>query len=218
MSSPHIKLRLGQQDHEAWLQLADKLDQRPSTLARIVIREALDQLAKDRSARERLQRDPFQTAVFARLNTAELELLDRFADELGLTRSRTVAALIRGVLAQSPQFSSRERQALLQSNAQLRAVGFNLNQVAKAMNAIKRLVATKLEPALTSEGEAKLLALELKAHFSLLDEKMKELTQQLDGKTLKQPIDEHLTHVYDLVHEAKRRLPQLMKAEDAHES
>ena len=218
MKSPLLYIRLGAKEHAAWLQLADKLDQRPNTLARVVIREALDQLDQDRSARERLQRDPFQTAVFARLNTAELDLLDRFADELGLTRSRTVAALIRGVLAQSPQFSSSERQALLQSNAQLRAVGFNLNQVAKAMNAIKRLVATKLEPALTSEGEAKLLALELKAHFSLLDEKMTELEQQLDGKKLKQPIDEHLTHVYDLVHEAKRRLPQLMKAEDAHES
>lgn len=218
MKSPLLYIRLGAKEHAAWLHLADQLDQRPNTLARLVVREALEQLMTDRDTRERLHRDPYQTDVKTRLNTAELTLLDRFADELGQTRSSTVAALIRGVLAHNPQFSSSERQALLQSNAQLRAIGFNLNQVTKAINAIKRLLATKVEPALSSEGTSKLAALELKAHLTTLDEKMTELEQLLDGKHLRQHIDEHLTHVYDLVHEAKRRLPEVMKPEAGHES
>ena len=48
--------------------------------------------------------------------------------------ARWLVGLIRAHLTRAPQFGDAELSALSQSNAALRALGRNLNQVAKALN------------------------------------------------------------------------------------
>jgi hypothetical protein len=71
-----------------------------------------------------------------RFTQSEREALKARADEDGFATSNLwIAALVRANLTEKPQFGKREIEALGESNHQLLAIGRNLNQIARALNA-----------------------------------------------------------------------------------
>lgn len=57
------------------------------------------------------------------------------AARMGFTTSRFFVAMVRALAMRQPQLGEREVAALEESNYQLAAIGRNLNQIARALNA-----------------------------------------------------------------------------------
>ncbi|KVU84295.1 hypothetical protein WK76_25065 [Burkholderia ubonensis] len=73
--------------------------------------------------------------VKVRLSPAEYKAVSQVAARMGFTMSRFFVAMVRAHATQNPQLGDREVAALEASNYQLAAVGRNLNQIARALNA-----------------------------------------------------------------------------------
>lgn len=69
-----------------------------------------------------------------RLTPSELDLVQASAAAEGFSPTRWVVALIRARLTNGAQFGQAELEALARSNLMLRAIGRNLNQIARALN------------------------------------------------------------------------------------
>lgn len=69
-----------------------------------------------------------------RLGDADLRLLEVEAAAMGLSRTQWSAALIRRRLHDRPQFSRPEALALIEVRRELRRIGVNVNQIARALN------------------------------------------------------------------------------------
>lgn len=69
-----------------------------------------------------------------RLGEAELRLLEAEAAAAGLSRTQWSVALIRRRLHDRPQFSRPEALALIEVRRELRRIGVNVNQIARALN------------------------------------------------------------------------------------
>lgn len=69
-----------------------------------------------------------------RLGEADLRLLEVEAAAMGLSRTQWSAALIRHRLHDRPQFSRPEALALIEVRRELRRIGVNVNQIARALN------------------------------------------------------------------------------------
>lgn len=74
-------------------------------------------------------------AIRIALSTAEHSALSELAQRMGFTRRRLIVAMVRALVLRQPQFGNREIAALEESNYQLAAIGRNLNQIARALNA-----------------------------------------------------------------------------------
>jgi hypothetical protein len=74
------------------------------------------------------------TRVFVRLSGSEVAKLDAEAERLGLRRATWIAALVRRRLLSQPTFGLRDEQLLIGVRAELRRIGVNVNQIARAMN------------------------------------------------------------------------------------
>lgn len=72
--------------------------------------------------------------IYPRLSSAEVEALQRLAQEMGWSKSKYMAQLFRVHLSGEPRFSEREMLELRQATLQLSAMGRNINQVARALN------------------------------------------------------------------------------------
>lgn len=70
----------------------------------------------------------------ARLSAADSRGLDAAAAEMGLTRNAWAAALIRRRLAGRPTFGQADGLALAAIQADVRRIGVNANQIARALN------------------------------------------------------------------------------------
>jgi hypothetical protein len=70
-----------------------------------------------------------------RLTMSEYALIDQLAESDGLTVSQYLVNLARAHMLKKPQFGSADVEALAESNYQLLALGRNLNQIARALNA-----------------------------------------------------------------------------------
>lgn len=129
-----LNLSLGSQ-HDAWVEYATRQGERPRTLAAKVLKEHL-------SNNQALQEVPLtesvsKRGVFIKLHDDEMMLLEDLAVRMRKSRSQTIIAVLRYVLAQEPQFSLDEEKALIQSNFQLSRIGSNLNQIARSINTVK---------------------------------------------------------------------------------
>jgi hypothetical protein len=80
----------------------------------------------------RLPARPVKLTV--RLAAADARGLGAAAAEVGLTPNAWAAALVRRRLAGRPTFSRTEALALIAIQAELRRVGVNVNQIARALN------------------------------------------------------------------------------------
>ncbi len=69
-----------------------------------------------------------------RLGEADLRLLEVEAAARGLSRTQWSVALIRRRLHDRPQFSRPEALALIEVRRELRRIGVNVNQIARALN------------------------------------------------------------------------------------
>jgi hypothetical protein len=74
------------------------------------------------------------TRVFVRLAAAEVAKLDVEAEQLGLRRASWIAALVRRRLLHQPTFAPADQMLLIGVRAELRRIGVNVNQIARAMN------------------------------------------------------------------------------------
>ena len=80
----------------------------------------------------RLPARPVKLTV--RLAASDARGLDAAAADMGLTRNAWVAALVRHRLSGRPTFSRKEELSLLAIQTELRRVGVNINQIARALN------------------------------------------------------------------------------------
>ena len=69
-----------------------------------------------------------------RLGEADLARLTAEAEAAGLSRTQWSAALIRGRLHRRPQLAPPEAMALIEIRRELRRIGVNVNQIARAVN------------------------------------------------------------------------------------
>jgi len=69
-----------------------------------------------------------------RLTEAEIGLLEAEAAALGLSRTQWSVSLIRGRLLGRAQFARPDVLALIETRRELRRIGVNLNQIARALN------------------------------------------------------------------------------------
>ncbi len=69
-----------------------------------------------------------------RLSEADLRLLEAEAAAVGLSRTQWSVSLIRRRLRDRPQFSRPEALALIEVRRELRRIGVNINQIARALN------------------------------------------------------------------------------------
>lgn len=83
-------------------------------------------------ARARRIARPMKLTV--RLSAADSRGLDAAAAEMGLTRSAWAAALIRRRLTSRPTFGQSDALALAALQGDLRRIGVNANQIARALN------------------------------------------------------------------------------------
>lgn len=69
-----------------------------------------------------------------RLGEADLRLLEAEAAAMGLSRTQWSVALIHRRLHDRPHFSRPEALALIEVRRELRRIGVNINQIARALN------------------------------------------------------------------------------------
>ena len=69
-----------------------------------------------------------------RFGEADLRLLEAEAAAVGLSRTQWSVALIRRRLHDRPQFSRPDVLALIEGRRELRRIGVNVNQIARALN------------------------------------------------------------------------------------
>lgn len=69
-----------------------------------------------------------------RLSELDVALLETEAASVGLSRTQWSAALIRGRLHNRPQFTRPEALAFIEVQRELRRIGVNVNQIARALN------------------------------------------------------------------------------------
>jgi len=79
--------------------------------------------------------DKSRHGLFIRLTNSEHDTLNSEAAKYNLSVNQYIIRLCRYHLTKKPQFSSSEIDALAESNIQLLALGRNLNQIARALNA-----------------------------------------------------------------------------------
>ena len=69
-----------------------------------------------------------------RLDQSDLEPLQERAQAEQMTVNGYIRFLVQNAVAQEPLLTTREVEALYQSNAQLLRIGRNINQIAKSLN------------------------------------------------------------------------------------
>ncbi|MBP7705090.1 MAG: plasmid mobilization relaxosome protein MobC [Caulobacter sp.] len=102
-----------------------------AVLLRRLIGEAVDAASSGSSAGPQ-HRSAGRVTV--RLSAPEFAALDREAAAMGLSRARWLAALARRCLLGKPTFARADALTLLTIQGELRRVGVNVNQIARALN------------------------------------------------------------------------------------
>jgi hypothetical protein len=103
-----------------------------SPALRHLIEQAIETPAPSGAAQGRLGRRPVKLTV--RLAAADSQDLHAAAAEMGLTRNAWAAALVRCRLRSRPTFRRSDELSLLAMQADLRRIGVNVNQIARALN------------------------------------------------------------------------------------
>jgi len=82
-------------------------------------------------------------SIKVQFSRGEYEAVSQTAEHMGFTLSRFLVAMVRAQIAGDPQLGAREVAALETSNYQLAAIGRNLNQLARTLNANPALAAQR---------------------------------------------------------------------------
>jgi hypothetical protein len=132
------------------------------------LRHLIDRASASRAGRTaaptRLPRRPAKLTI--RLAAEDAHGLDKAAADMGLTPNAWVAALVRRRLQSRPTFRRPEELAVIAAQAELRRIGVNINQIARALNtAVLEGKVLDLEIVYLAD-----LRTELRAHMSTLRE------------------------------------------------
>jgi hypothetical protein len=101
-----------------------------------------------------------------RLKAADIALLEAEAERTGLSRTQWTVALIRRRLHERPQLSPSEAIAFVGVQRELRRIGVNLNQIARALNTAV-LEGKVLDLEVSQLGD---FAVEIRAHLGGLQD------------------------------------------------
>lgn len=125
---------MGQRD--AWLTWCAARSTTPSQAFRDLVRRVTESSGAlpERPLSSTGAPEPSARRLSARVTGSELTEIQRRATAEHMKPARWLVGLIRSHLTHESQFGDAELSALSQSNAALRALGRNLNQVAKALN------------------------------------------------------------------------------------
>lgn len=124
-----------------WLAWCGAHQMSPSQALRQVLRQALDRTATRVSAprlRVAPRRERATQRMEVHLTTSELAALRSVARHEGYVPTKWVVAMVRTRLTGEPHVGQAELEGLARSNQQLLALGRNLNQIAKVLNASPR--------------------------------------------------------------------------------
>jgi hypothetical protein len=103
-----------------------------SPALRHLVDQACSEPGRSRDGPGRLAARPLKLTV--RLTAVDGDGLDMAAAKVGLTRNAWAAALVRRRLQGRPTFGRRDAVSLIAIQAELRRLGVNVNQIARALN------------------------------------------------------------------------------------
>lgn len=138
-----LSIDLGDQ-HNAWIKLCRKYKQRPSTMAREVL---LNLMICEKCADTNIRSDLIKVSHADKteaikqkisLRPDEAAALDRYAQTMGVKRHDALIMIIREFVANEPQFTFDEVDALCRSNHHIRRCAVNLNEMAKKINSLAK--------------------------------------------------------------------------------
>lgn len=143
-----LSIRLDGDLKQRWQALCLRQGSTPSDGLRQIIVRLLNSSATDASPTpsKHEQPDTSRRRLELRLTETEYARIEALALQQGMSANRWVIHLIRANLSGEPQFGMTELRTLGESNSRLLAIGRNLNQIARHMNAGRAL-----ETAVTAE-------------------------------------------------------------------
>lgn len=136
-----LSIRLDGDLKRRWQALCRRQGSTPSDGLRQVIVRLLNSSAADTSPTPSTheQPDTSRRRLELRLTETEYARIEALALQQGMSANRWVIHLIRANLSGEPQFGMTELRTLGESNSRLLAIGRNLNQIARHMNAGRTL-------------------------------------------------------------------------------
>lgn len=137
--SPVMSIYLGVALKQRWAEHCMQQGVTPSAGVQQVVRHLLGNEIKSRpvslASSESEQPDCSRRRLELRLTGSELAELTALADGLEMSPNQWVINLVRANLTSEPQFGMAELRVLGESNTRLLAIGRNLNQIARRINA-----------------------------------------------------------------------------------
>jgi len=142
-----LSVYLGAEMKAQWLKFCAANSTTSSEAMRAVIRKVTNRGANEwrKFQIEHENPDHERRRVELRLTATEFAGIGELARQVGNSPNAWIVNLIRANLTRTPQLGLHELQALGKSNSQLLAVGRNLNQIARWMNANKGSAPPEIE-------------------------------------------------------------------------
>ena len=164
-----LSIRLDGDLKRRWQALCRRQGSTPSDGLRQIIVRLLNSSATDASPTpsKHEQPDTSRRRLELRLTETEYARIEALALQQGMSANRWVIHLIRANLSGEPQFGMTELRTLGESNSRLLAIGRNLNQIARHMNAGRTL-----ETVVTAE-RIDTLTRHIKTHTALVADIMR---------------------------------------------
>lgn len=136
-----LSIRLDGDLKQRWQALCLRQGSTPSDGLRQVIVRLLNGSATDTAPTPSTHEHPdtSRRRLELRLTETEYARIEALALQQGMSANRWVIHLIRANLSGEPQFGMTELRTLGESNSRLLAIGHNLNQIARHMNAGRAL-------------------------------------------------------------------------------
>ncbi|MGH8108276.1 MAG: hypothetical protein ACREO1_06110, partial [Arenimonas sp.] len=164
LKSTSYKLRVPVELLEHWKAFAERHGETPQAALRAVMRKLVGE-----------ETPPFETPPVHRVNTrridrakkkrlvnhftvSEFEALEVIANEKQCSKQHWVTCLVRAALTRGVTVGGVELQALADSNYQLMALGRNVNQIVKRMNAEPEQYAQQLDAKLLHDIQQQIKA------------------------------------------------------------
>ena len=120
---------------QPWLDWCDARGMKPSDAFRKIVAKLVSQPAESAGAIQFEQPEKPTVRREVKLTLSEDKALEARAAAEGFSPTKWMVSLIRAKLTGTAQYGQRELELLDRSNMRLLAIGRNLNQVAKALNA-----------------------------------------------------------------------------------
>ena len=133
-----LNIHLGEL-RKPWDDHCNALGKKPGTAIRELVRDYLNSAIKvapvDGGDHVEGEADLSQkTRKELRLTESELTAIEKLSSAEGITVQRWIINMLRANLTNNPQFNAKETEVIWESCYQLRAIGRNINQIAKQLN------------------------------------------------------------------------------------